>query len=94
MTWEKDKEITKLVNSALETKKSIATITRWRNKKKYPKDLERRLIENKIGLPFDVLYKDVNFDMLIERLETQLKGVKKMKIEQKVQEEIKREILK
>ena len=93
MTWEKDKDITRLVNSALEIKKSIATITRWRNRKKYPKDLERRLIEDKIGLPFDVLYKDINFDTLIERLEKQLKGVKKMKIEQRVQEEIKRESL-
>jgi hypothetical protein len=94
LTWEKDKDITELVNSALETKKSIATITRWRNKKKYPKDLERRLIEDKIGLPFDVLYKDVNFDTLIDRLEKQLKGVRKMKIKQSIQEAIKKESLK
>jgi len=87
MIWESDEAITELVNSALEKKKSRVTITRWRNKKIQPRDDERRAIEDKMGLPFDVLYKDINFDTLIEKLEKQLKGVKRLKIEQRVREE-------
>jgi hypothetical protein len=90
MFWESDEEITELVNSALKKEKSRATITRWRNRKIYPRDDERRVIEDKIGLPFDVLYKDINFDALVEKLERHLKGVKRLKIEQRVREEEKK----
>ena len=95
MKWMIDEEVKKIVNSALDGgTKSRATISRWRIRKKFPKDLERRKIEEKLGVPFDVLYRDVDYDALIAKLENQIKGLKKMKIENRVYEEIKKEGLK
>jgi len=91
MKWMIDEELTKIVNSALESSKSRATISRWRIRKKFPKDLERRQIEEKLGVPFDVLYRDIDYDALINRLENQVKELKKMKIENRVNEEMKKE---
>jgi transcriptional regulator with XRE-family HTH domain len=88
MTWKKDEEITKLINDNSTKQRSRVTITRWRNKSRYPNYEEVREIEKNLGIPFDVLYRDVDFDELIEELQKQIKEVKKMKIEQKVREEI------
>ncbi|SFV56207.1 hypothetical protein MNB_SV-14-1808 [hydrothermal vent metagenome] len=88
MTWKKDEEITELINNNSTKQRSRVTITRWRNKSRYPNYEEVREIEKNLGVPFDVLYRDVNFDELIEELQKQLKEVKKMKIEQKVRQEI------
>ena len=88
MTWKKDEEMTKLINENSIKQRSRVTITRWRNKSRYPNYEEVREIEKNLGIPFDVLYRDVNFDELIEELQKQIKEVKKMKIEQKIREEI------
>ena len=89
MIWKKDEEMTELINSSSQKKRSRVTITRWRNKSRYPNYEEVREIEKNLGIPFDTLYRDVDFDELIKELEGQIKEVKKMKIEQKVREEIK-----
>ena len=94
MKWMIDEELTKIINTALESPKSRATISRWRIKKKFPKDLERRQIEEKLGVPFDVLYRDIDYDALIDKLENQVKELRKMKIENRVNEEMKKEGLK
>ncbi len=88
MTWKKDEEMTKLINENSIKQRSRVTITRWRNKSRYPNYEEVREIEKNLGIPFDVLYRDVDFDELIEELQKQIKEVKKMKIEQKIREEI------
>ena len=88
MTWKKDEEMTKLINENSIKQRSRVTITRWRNKSRYPNYEEVREIEKNLGIPFDVLYRDVNFDELIEELQKQIKEVKKMKIEQKIREKI------
>ena len=88
MTWKKDEELTELINGFSTKQRSRVTITRWRNKSRYPNYEEVREIEKNLGIPFDVLYRDVDFDELIEELQKQLKEVKKMKIEQKVRQDI------
>ena len=79
MTWKKDEEITELINRSSKKQRSRVTITRWRNKSRYPNYEEVREIEKNLGIPFDVLYRDVNLDELMEELQRQLKEVKRIK---------------
>jgi len=88
MTWKKDEEITELINRSSKKQRSRVTITRWRNKSRYPNYEEVREIEKNLGIPFDVLYRDVNLDELMEELQRQLKEVKRIKTELRVREEI------
>ncbi len=90
MTWKRDEELTELINSFSTKQRSRVTITRWRNKSRYPNYEEVKEIEKNLGIPFDALYRDVDFDELIKELEKQLKEVKKMKIEQQVREQVKK----
>lgn len=81
MNWKTDEEVTELINSISEQKRSRVTITRWRTKARHPKYEEREEIEKVLGFPFDVFYKDIDFDKLITKLEKQLIEVNKLKAE-------------
>jgi hypothetical protein len=93
MIWMTDEEVTELINSVSDSDKprSRVAITRWRNKARHPKYEERIEIEDKLGMPFEVFHKDIDFDILIDKLERQLKAVKKLKIEKRVREEMGKE---
>lgn len=84
MTWMTDDEVTALFNEFSEKQRSRVAITRWRNKVRHPKYEERIEIENRLGVPFEVFHKDVDFDELINKLEKQLIEVNKLKTEQAV----------
>ena len=84
MTWKTDEEVAALFNSFSEKERTRVAITRWRNKSRHPKYEERIEIENRLGVPFEVFHKDVDFDALIAKLEGQLIEVNKLKTEQEV----------
>jgi hypothetical protein len=84
LTWKTDEEVTALFNGFSDKERSRVAITRWRNKSRHPKYEERIEIENKLGVPFEVFHKDVDFDALIAKLEGQLIEVHKLKTEKEV----------
>ena len=67
MTWKTDEEVAALFNSFSEKERTRVAITRWRNKSRHPKYEERIEIENRLGVPFEVFHKDVDFDALIAK---------------------------
>lgn len=90
MTWKTDEEVAALFNSFSEKERTRVAITRWRNKSRHPKYEERIEIENRLGVPFEVFHKDVDFDALIAKLEGQLIEVNKLKTEQEVRAKMSR----
>lgn len=84
-----DEEVTGLINSVTEKQRSRVTITRWRTKTRHPKHEEREEIEQALGFPFDVFYKDVDYDQLIQKIERELIEVNKLKAEWETREKMK-----
>jgi hypothetical protein len=89
MKWYVDQEITDIVNQYLKSPKTRETISRWRSQTRCPKLHEIREIEDALKLPFDVLLRDADFQRIKNRLEEQIKNMKKL-----IHEEIERDEIK